>query len=155
MDTRAGPRRHGGPTEKERLTILYNYGQYEKHYSSNQPFVNMKQPLLLLFLAVLTYFYFHTSDSPATPVAETESARPIPNRVASQTVVIASAPASYNRWKTGPIAQNDWKTGPTAQNDWKTGPNAQTNFEPFAPSEQATWNQTPGSTIVSGAGIRR
>jgi hypothetical protein len=70
-------------------------------------------------------------------------------------VVVAPAPPSYNRWKTGPNAENDWKTGPTAQNDWKTGPNAQTNFEPFAPSEQANWNPTPGYTIVSGARFRR
>jgi hypothetical protein len=60
-------------------------------------------------------------------------------------MVIAPAPPTYDRWKTGPNAQNDWKTGPSAQ----------TNFQPFARSEHATWNQTPGYTIVSGAVFRR
>jgi hypothetical protein len=101
----------------------------------------MKQPLLLLILAALTFIYFYNPFPPAAPVAETVPAETRRNTV----IVVAPAPPSYNCWKTGP----------TAQNDWKTGPNAQTNFEPFAPSEQATWNQTTGYTIVGKAGIRR
>ncbi len=101
----------------------------------------MKQPLLLLILAALTFIYFYNPVPPAAPVAETVPAEARRNTV----IVVAPAPPSYNRWKTGP----------TAQNDWKTGPNAQTNFEPFAPSEQATWNQTTGYTIVANAGTRR
>ena len=101
----------------------------------------MKQPLLLFVLAGLTFIYFFNPVALNSPVVKTASAEPRRNTV----VVIAPAPPSYNQWKTGP----------TAQNDWKTGPNAQTNFEPFAPNEQATWNQTPGYTIVSGARIRK
>ncbi|HEY1582446.1 MAG TPA: hypothetical protein VGF73_05050, partial [Chthoniobacterales bacterium] len=59
-------------------------------------------------------------------------------------VVVAAAPSSYSRWKYGP----------TAQNDWKIGPNAQTSFEPFAPNEQADWNQASGYTIVAGPKLR-
>jgi hypothetical protein len=113
----------------------------------------MKQPLFLSILAVLTYFYFHNSVSPANK--KTEPVQANRTTVAAQSLIIAPAQPSYNRWKTGPIAQNDWKTGPTAQTDWKIGPNAQTDFEPFAPNEQATWNQTPGYTIMSGARIGR
>ncbi|MGH8093860.1 MAG: hypothetical protein ACREIF_10345 [Chthoniobacterales bacterium] len=105
----------------------------------------MKQPLLLVILAVLTYVYFRQPDAPTSPQEKTDPAAQNGKAVASQTVIIAPAPPYYDRWKTGP----------TAQNDWKTGPNAQTNFEPFAPSEQAAWNQTPGYTIVSGGRIRR
>ncbi len=105
----------------------------------------MKQPLLLLILAVLTYFYFQRSAPPDAQAAKTQSAPPLTNAVAAHNVISAPAPASYDRWKTGP----------TAQNDWKTGPNAQTDFQPFAPSEHAKWNQTPGYTIVSGAKIRK
>jgi hypothetical protein len=105
----------------------------------------MRQLLLLSILAVLTYFYFNNPVAPASAVEKNYSAQPSRNTVAAQSLIIAPAPPSYNRWKTGP----------TAQNNWKTGPNAQTDFEPFAPNEQATWNQTPGYTIVSGAGIRK
>jgi hypothetical protein len=103
----------------------------------------MKQPLLLALLAVATYFYFHNSASPTSAVGNTISAEPASNTIAAQAVTMLAAPSSYNRWKTGP----------NAQTDWKTGPNAQTDFEPFAPNEQATWNQTPGYTIISGRGI--
>jgi hypothetical protein len=44
----------------------------------------------------------------------------------------------------------------SSYNQWKTGPNAQTDFEPFAPKEQATRNETPRYSIVSGliSGLR-
>jgi hypothetical protein len=99
----------------------------------------MKKPLLLAALAVSTYFYFHNSASSTSAVGKTIAAQPS-NTVAGQNWTIVAAPSSYDRWKTGP----------NAQTDLATGPNAQTGFEPFAPNEQATWNQTPGYTIVSG-----
>ena len=108
----------------------------------------MKQPLLLATLAVSTYVYFH--NSPASAVGKTTSAQPSSNTGQNWTIVAAP---SYNQWKTGPNAQTDLKAGPNAQTDLKTGPNAQTDFEPFAQNEQATWNQTPGYTIVSGRRI--
>ena len=104
----------------------------------------MKQPLLLALLAVSTYFYFRNSASPTSEVGNTISAQPASNTVAAQAAIIVAAPSSYNRWKTGP----------NAQTDLKTGPNAQTDFEPFAPNEQATWNQTPGYTITAGQSMR-
>ena len=90
----------------------------------------MKQLFVLSLLAVSTYFYFHNSASPTSAVGKTTSTQPSSNTVAGQNWTIVAAPSSYNRWKTGP--------------------NAQTDFEPFAPNEQATWSQTPGYTIVPG-----
>jgi hypothetical protein len=98
----------------------------------------MKTSLVLTMLAVATYMYFHKSAS-TTPLGTTVDARSN-NAVTAPAVVIAAAPSSYERWKTGP----------NAQTELKTGPNAQTEFQPFAPSEHATWNQTTGYTIVSG-----
>jgi hypothetical protein len=97
----------------------------------------MKTSLFLTFLTVAAYFYLRNS----APAANTTAASPNRQVAAPQAIIIAAAP-SYTRWKTGP----------NAQTDLKTGPNAQTEFEPFAPSEQATWNQnqTPGYNIVSG-----
>ena len=88
----------------------------------------MKQPLVLALLAVSTFFYFHNSASPTSAVGKTISAQP------SSNTVVVGAQSSYNRWKTGP--------------------NAQTEFEPFAPSEQANWNLHPGYTIVGGGRFR-
>lgn len=105
----------------------------------------MRQLLLLLLLAIATYAYFTDSGSRDSGLAKPDSTRLSRRTITPQELIIVPAPSSYDRWKTGP----------TAQNDWKTGPNAQTNFEPFAPSEQASWNQTSGYTIVSGAKIRR
>ena len=102
----------------------------------------MKTTFLLLILAGLTYIYFHDPAAPNKGVAQIKLAPPRSSTIAAQAPIVALAPSSYARWKTGP----------TAQNDWKTGSNAQTEFEPFAPSLQATWNETPGYTIVSGAG---
>jgi hypothetical protein len=107
----------------------------------------MKTPLILALLAGATYIYSHNSLSPA-PDAMTAVGRP--GNVSAPTVTIVAAPSSYDRWKTGPNAQTDLKTGPNAQTDLACGPNAQTAFQPFAPSEHATWNSTPGYTIVSG-----
>lgn len=104
---------------------------------SNTAFTIMKIPLLLALLAGATYFYFHNPAS-TTPPGKTGVART--NSAATAAVTIAAAPSAYDRWKTGP----------NAQTDLKTGPNAQTDFQPFAPSEHATWNQNPGYTIVSG-----
>ena len=101
---------------------------------------------MLALLAGATYLYFHGS---ASPTGVTAAARP-GHTLAAPTVTIAAAPSSYDRWKTGPNAQTDLKSGPNAQTDLAIGPNAQTAFQPFAPSDHATWNQTPGYTIVSG-----
>jgi hypothetical protein len=103
----------------------------------------MKTLLLLVVLAASIYYY-HGSAQPASTVRDT-AAQPAANRVVAKEIIVAPAPSSRDRWKTGP----------NAYTDLKTGPNAQVTFEPFAPSEQATWNQTPGYTIVSGAGIWR
>ncbi len=104
----------------------------------------MKQPLLLAVLAVATYFYFHNSTPRTSAAGNSLPAQAASNAVAVPAVTIVAASSSYNRWKTGP----------NAQTDLKTGPNAQTDFEPFAPNEQATWNQTPGYTIVAGRNVR-
>ncbi|MEO7166992.1 MAG: hypothetical protein ABI787_08035 [Spartobacteria bacterium] len=105
----------------------------------------MKTFLLFSVMVGLICYYFGGS-APHSNLAKNDLLKPVTRAVAPAPVpVIAAAPASYERWKTGP----------TAQNDWKTGPNAQTRFEPFAPSEHANWNQTPGYTIVSGGRVRR
>ena len=99
----------------------------------------MKTPLLIALLAGLFYYYYHDSSGP-TPAVTQPPSRPITTQV-----VIAAMPSYQERWKTGP----------TAQTDLKTGPDAQTHFEPFAPSEHATWNQgNPGYTIIAGANVR-
>src|ERR1700737_5453453 len=94
----------------------------------------MRQTLLLALLAVTAYFYFHNS---ASPGRATVSAQPASTHVAAQPVIIAAATSS------------------SYASRWKTGPNAQTDFEPFVPCEQATWNRTPGYTIVGGGGSLR
>ena len=104
----------------------------------------MKTPLMLALMAGATYFYFNDS----TPAA-TVATRP-GGKLSAPAVTIAAAPSSYDRWKTGPNAQTDLKTGPNAQTDLATGPNAQTAFQPFAPSEHATWNHTSGFSNASG-----
>jgi hypothetical protein len=107
----------------------------------------MKKACLLLVLAVLTYVYFN--QAPFTPPPERP---PVDSTPASR---LATAPVEAIVVAPTPSYQARWKYGLTAQNDWKTGINAQTEFEPFAPGEQATWNQTPGYTIVSGVRFRR
>lgn len=109
----------------------------------------MKTPLLLALLVALLCYYYHDSaaptPAPAPALAQTSAAAPV-RQIAHPQVVIASAPAAYARWKTGP----------NAQTDLKTGPDAQTHFEPFAPSEHASWNQgSPGYTIIAGGNVRR
>jgi hypothetical protein len=104
----------------------------------------MKTSLLLALLVGLIYYYYHDA-TPAPGTENSVSARPASTTVAAPAMIIASAPSSYDRWKTGP----------NAQTNLKTGPDAQTDFAPFAPSEQATWNQTPGYTIVSGRTVRK
>lgn len=99
----------------------------------------MKTPLLLALLLGSTYFYFQSPDALSTK-SQAPTPRPI---LAAQTVIV-----------TAPSYEERWKTGPSAQTDLKTGPNAQTEFAPFAPSEHANWNQTPGYTIVSARNIR-
>ena len=42
---------------------------------------------------------------------------------------------------------------PNAKTDLAMGPNAQTAFEPFAPNEQATWNQD--SRVYDHFGTKR
>lgn len=134
-------KKKGNVAQKQTLTLRRNYENYgSSYFSQSTTYKDMKQPLVLALLAVSTYFYFHNSASPTPAVGKTTSAQPSSNTVG----VTVAAPSSYNRWKTGP----------NAQTDLKTGPNAQTNFEPFAPNEQATWNQNPGCTMVGGR-IRR
>jgi len=99
----------------------------------------MKTSLLVALLLGLVYYYYHHDPVICAPATEKVAARPI-----NTTIVIARAPSSYDRWKTGP----------NAQTDLKTGPNAQTDFLPFAPSEQANWNPTPGYTIMSSTRAR-
>lgn len=102
--------------------------------------------LLVLLLAGLIVYFFQYSPPKVQKAAITLPApRPAP---VSQTVIIASAPPAYNRWAPSP---ERWKTGPNAQTDLKAGPNAQTDFAPFAPSEQASWNETPGYTVASAS----
>ena len=107
-----------------------------------------------VFLALLIagIFYYLRCTAHTAPVPKVV-AQPVEQRV-SRTIVVAAAPSYRDRWKTGPNAQTDLSTCPTAQTNLKTGPNAQTDFEPFAPSQHATWNQTPGYSIVSGAKLR-
>ena len=90
----------------------------------------MKEVILLTLLAVAAFLYFH--NSAPTPVALVTETVPLPH--ANVASVIIPGPSSYNRWKTGP--------------------NAQTEFEPFAPGEQANWNLHPGYTIVGGGRFR-
>lgn len=117
----------------------------------NRDFTTMKTSLLLALLAGASYFYFHNPAS-TLPVGMTAVTRPGGN-VSVPAVTIVAAPSSYDRWNTGLNAQTNLKTGPNAQTDLKTGPNAQTDFQPFSPSEHATWNQTSGYTIVSGGNV--
>ena len=112
----------------------------------------MKTSLLLALLAGLFYYHSHNSTAPAPAVEKAIAAAPARPTVAAPAVIIASARSSYDRWPSSSYER--WKVGPNAQTDLKTGPNAQTDFAPFAPNEQATWNQTPGYTIVAGLRVR-
>lgn len=105
----------------------------------------MKTVFLLALLAACFYYYFQNPAPPRSAVAETAAAQTVQKSLSAPAIVIAPAPSYAERWRTGP----------TAQTDLKTGPNAQVEFAPFAPSEQANWNQTPGYTIVSGVSLRR
>lgn len=89
----------------------------------------MKEVILLTVLAVAAFLYFHSAAPAPAAAPITETVSPQHANVAS---VIIPAPSAYNRWKTGP--------------------NAQTEFEPFAPSEHATWNLYPGYTIMGRIG---
>ena len=104
----------------------------------------MKPPLLLCILALLTFIYFYNPEAKHSETAKAAPAQPAVHTVAAPRPVVAFAPSSYERWKSGT----------TAQNDWKIGPNAQTAFEPFAPSEQANWNPNPGYSIIAGTRVR-
>ena len=127
------------PREKHLLTpeaVYCNYGISNPQICHR----NMKTSLLVASLLALVYYYYHHDPVIYAPATEkVVAARPI-----NTTIVIARAPSSYDRWKTGP----------NAQTDLKTGPNAQTDFLPFAPSEQANWNPTPGYTIMSSTRAR-
>jgi hypothetical protein len=100
--------------------------------------------LALLALLAASIYYYYSSPGAASTVADATS-QPAQNRVVAREIIVAPAPSSHDRWKTGP----------NAFTDLKTGPNAQVTFEPFLPDEQANWNLTPGYTIVSGVTIRR
>jgi len=101
--------------------------------------------LVLILAGFIAYYLQYTPPKPQKVAVTVPPPRPAP---VSQTVIVASSPSTYNRW----ASSNDrWKSGQNAQTDLKTGPNAQTNFEPFAPSEQANWNENPGYTIASAS----
>ena len=102
----------------------------------------MKSLLLLTLLAAA--IYFHNGSSKRAATATDTGAQPASDPVVAREIVVAPAPSYSDRWKTGPSAFTPLKTGPDAQVHW----------DPFLPSEHATWNQTPGYTIVSGARIR-
>lgn len=119
---------------KKRLTPKVDYGQYGNSEQLELPSITMKQLLIFSLLAAAAFCYFR-NPSLDWNVATTTPAVRSQHPVATPVPIIVPAPSSYNRWKTGP--------------------NAQTDFEPFAPNEQASWNQTPGYTIISGAQIRR
>jgi hypothetical protein len=103
----------------------------ESCYLSFNPINIMRQDLLLALLAFSTFFYFHNRLPPDRAVGKTVAPQPASSTVAApRAIIVAAAPPSYNRWKTGP--------------------NAQTDFEPFAPNEQATWNRSSGYTIIGG-----
>lgn len=106
----------------------------------------MKTPLLVALLLGLVYYYYH--DSATTFTLE---GRHVPATAHADSQVHASAPIVI---AAVPSYSERWKTGPNAQTDLKTGPNAQTDFAPFPPSEQATWNETCGYTIVSAPRLR-
>ena len=101
----------------------------------------MRKSFVVATIGLAVFMYFQQSPGAGKKVVE----RAITPRPASTSIVVAPNPAYSARWKTGP----------NAQTDLKVGPNAQTSFEPFAPSEQASWNQNPGYTITAGARIRR
>jgi len=86
----------------------------------------MKEAILLATLALALYFY--TRDSAPTPAPATKAPVAVVAPARATATFVAPAPSTYSRWKTGV--------------------NAQTEFEPFAPNEQATWNQNPVYTIV-------
>ncbi len=107
----------------------------------------MKSVLLFTFLVAAVFCYFRDSPLPRSkPDHSTASAQPAPQPLAAAPAVVIAPLPSYS---------TRWKTGPNAQADLKTGPNAQTDFEPFAPSEQANWNQTPGYTVIAGINMPR
>ena len=88
----------------------------------------VKDLLLVTLLAVSVYYYHDSRKSSST--ARHTVAPPVQSRAVANEIVVAPAPSSHDRWKTGP--------------------NAQVTFEPFLPNEQANWNPNPGYTIVSG-----
>lgn len=102
----------------------------------------MKQFFLAALIGLSVYGYMNRPAASTTKTASNPSnvARPVEPHV----FVIAAAPSYSSRWRTGV----------NAQTDLQTGLNAQTSFEPFAPSEHAAWNQTPGYTIIGGAQLR-
>jgi hypothetical protein len=98
---------------------------------------------LLFALLAGSLYYYQGSPKPAATATDAVNtvSQSASNRVAAKEIVVVPAPSYRDRWKT-------------ACTDLKTGPNAQVTFEPFLPNEQANWNQTPGYTIVAGAGVR-
>lgn len=110
----------------------------------------MKQPLLLALLAVATIFYFQNR---ATPTSTTQNGLAPASHASHAAASSAAAPAPIIA--AAPSYNERWKSGANAQTDLKTGANAQTDFAPFAPSEQATWNQTCGYTMVAGPKMPR
>jgi hypothetical protein len=102
----------------------------------------MKTFLLLALLAA-AICYYHGPSKPA-PTATVADAHLASKSFVAKEIVVAHALTYGDRWKTGP----------NAFTDLKTGPDAQVTFEPFAPSQQATWNRNPGYTIVASRRIR-
>lgn len=108
-------------------------------------YIAMKTILLLTLVAALIYYCYPDSASPTRRAIKPVAVEPVSQPAHTESVVV-SAPSYHERWKTGP----------NAQTNLKVGRDAQTHFEPFAPSEHATWNQgSPGYTIVAGARMPR
>jgi hypothetical protein len=93
----------------------------------------MRQTLLLALLAVTAYFYFQNSSSSQSPPTTKVSAEHSDSVAGPAPIIIADTSTLYSR-------------------RWKTGANAQTDFEPFVPGEQSTWNRSCGYTITTRDG---
>ncbi|MDQ6623758.1 MAG: hypothetical protein M3Y86_09795 [Verrucomicrobiota bacterium] len=101
----------------------------------------MKKLILVALVTLTAFVYFNSSSKAAKAVV---SKNPIGRRPIAAAIVVASNSSYSDRWRTGA----------NAQTDLQTGANAQTSFEPFAPLEQANWNQTPGYTIIAGRHVK-
>lgn len=133
---------------KEILTLRRNYENYGNYQFITHPRITtMKTSIFFAILATALYFYLRTSAP--IPVQKVVS-KPVERTTRSQTIVVAAVQPYHDRWSAGPTLAS----GPNAQTELKTGPNAQTDFEPFAPSEHAKWNQNQAPMYSNASGFR-